>query len=454
MNTLAQIAQGDGAGLVRRYRSTIALYVGAAALLVGMVYAARDSLVVSVVALGVVAMVVLFMTLGLRGTATLLIFAGMALAPLTQLTLIPGVTLVTLADFFFVVGFALLAPGFLVVRASPPPLFLLGAGLVLTTSLIASALATNPGISFSLMFRMVAATIAFPLLFMLWGPDRRTCTRLACGYMLGVAISTGWGLVEGANFDDRYIGLSEHPNVLGLTGLLGAALVPFVVSTVERKHRWLWWGAGAVCLLAVWMSGSRAALAVAVALVLLYPVVERSVAAAVWLIVAACAGVYAFDRMVATEGDNALARLLGEGSASGSDIQRQNAMDIGLNLFWQRPLIGNGYEDALNAHVIYLQVAACIGIFGVLGFLMILWTAIRPLLTASRPFHRIAYPALAYAMIGMATSLLWDRYTWSVVALSFVIASRRWDQGTREGPDRSTPRRPHMLSVADRGATP
>ncbi|MDN5894570.1 MAG: hypothetical protein L0H93_11150, partial [Nocardioides sp.] len=38
--------------------------------------------------------------------------------------------------------------------------------------------------------------------------------------------------------------------------------------------------------------------------------------------------------------------------------------------------------------------------------------------------HRLAYPVLAYTMIAVLTSVIWDRFIWAPLALSLVVAAR------------------------------
>jgi hypothetical protein len=398
--------------------------------LLALVVVGRDRLVLCVAAIAVASLLTTVTVLGLQRTGTLLVLAGMVTVPLTELTVIPGSTLVTFGDLFFALGFAMLFPTLLRNRADVPPMFLIGMVIVLTMSLVASAAAEHPAASINLMARLVLAVMIFPLIFLLWRPDVTLCRRLAQGYVVGVAFSTLYGfLVEGpvaSVYDSsRYDGLAEHPNALALTSLLAVCLAPFI--TAQRPPAWaaLWWGTGGICLLGMWLSGSRATLVAFVLLALLYPVIERSMKAAWLLFAAATAGLlFARDYLDPTT-DTPVGRLLGGGSAAGSDDQRRTALEVGIAQFRQHPLLGNGFEHALDAHLIYLEIAVCIGIFGLLGYLLVLWTGISPILTAPRPLHRIGYPALGYAMVGVLTPLLWDRYIWCVVALSFVIASDR-----------------------------
>jgi hypothetical protein len=74
----------------------------------------------------------------------------------------------------------------------------------------------------------------------------------------------------------------------------------------------------------------------------------------------------------------------------------------------------------LQAHNIFLQIAAAVGIFGLLFYLIVLWSLIRPILTLPSPYGLLSVPALAYAMAGLIFPFLWDRYIWCVLGFALV----------------------------------
>ena len=70
--------------------------------------------------------------------------------------------------------------------------------------------------------------------------------------------------------------------------------------------------------------------------------------------------------------------------------------------------------------MIYLQVAAALGVVGLAFYLMVLWSTIRPSAVLTPPFSLLALPALAYLLVGFVTPVLLDRYIWTVLALGLL----------------------------------
>jgi hypothetical protein len=402
------------------------LLFGCTVLLFGLVALASISMLASIVALALAGGITVLTCFGLEKTGTGLIFLAMVFAPMNSVGPSAAVSFVTFADLFFFLGFSCLLPTMLLRRSPAPPLlYIIGAIILVAVGSVTSIGATHPGISLNLMSRLVVTALGLPLAFMFWRPGWKLTGYLAGGYVLGVIISAGYGVVTGTHssgLETRYIGLTEQPNELGLTGLLGAALIPYIVKVMPPTHRWFWWGAGAINVGAIWISGSRAALLVLVMMAFIYPIIEKSAKATAWLFAGITIGLALSSKLLADK-SGALGRLLGAGSASASDEQRSGLIHEGLALFQAHPLFGSGFETALIYHVIYLEVAVCVGIFGLVGFLFLLGSGVLPLFTAPRPLHRLAYPALAYALVGCLTPLLWDRYIWSAIGLSYLVAT-------------------------------
>lgn len=368
-------------------------------------------------AVGMAAVVAMLVCLDLVHAGTLLVIVAMFLAPLNDLRL--SSSYVTVSDAIFVLGFAVLTPTVLGNRIRIPSMFLIGLGILGTMGVIATLASPIPVVSANQVVRLLAGAFLLPLFFMVWRPASATIVRLAGAYMFGCVFSVGYGLVKGPVAGDaRYVGFTYHPNYLGLSCLLGAALTPYVVAKVRPNWRWIFWGASLICAYGVWISGSRAALIVLLMLVGVYPFVEGSVRA-VGVVMFGIAGVLLFSgRLLEDTSNNALGRLFGSGTANGSDTERKQILTTALQQFRHHPLLGNGFDGGIGSHNIYVQVAVAVGVFGLFGYLMIMWSALRTLFWQGTN-HRLAYPVLAYAAIGPLTNTLWDRLIWAVVALTF-----------------------------------
>lgn len=403
-------------------RTEVVTWVAAGGCLVALLLVARDGWIEYGAGVGVAALIAYVAVLGAELGGRYLVVLGLFLAPLSALV-VPGASFVTAADAAFAVGFLLLIPAILRSRPRLPTAYVVGVFLILVTGSIASIAALHVAVSFNHMARFVAGVVLVPLAFLLWRPTVRHCAHLAIAYNFGVLVSAGYGVANGDSPGSRWIGWTEHPNVLGMTALLAVALVPFVMSQVDRRWHWAWLAIGAAQMGVVWFSGSRAALISLICLALMFPVIEKSARSAGWMLGAGAVLLLVIDQ-VAPRSGTALDRLLGGGSATFSDAQREELLRHYWSGFLDQPILGHGFEEAVLGHVVYLEVAFSIGVFGLAGFLLILLAGCLPMLTAPRPLHRVAYAPIAYAGIAMVTSVIWDRYIWSALALSFVIASR------------------------------
>ncbi|HSV37259.1 MAG TPA: hypothetical protein VLI04_00740 [Nocardioidaceae bacterium] len=374
------------------------------------------NLVLSVLLAGLGLGIIIMLTQGYEWTTHLVMLGGMVFAPMNSVR-VTG--FVTIADLLFVLGFALLTPTVLRRHLHVSVLFLVGWLVMLVVGLTASLAAPETAISFNHMTRLVVAGLMLPLAFMLWRPSQRMLVRLATAYLMGATFSCLYGATLGAgDGGDRLLGLTTHPNFLGLTAVLATALVPYVVAYTKQQWRWCIWLAGLVCVYGVWFSGSRAAFVALAALVIVYTVRESSVLMGLGMAAAGTVLLLFLDKVGQGGEGNALSRILGGGSAAGSDLQREQLFEVAMERFGNHPIIGNGFEHAMEAHSVYLQVAVSIGVIGVAGYLVMFLAMTLPMLDTSRANYRLAYPALTYALVGIFTNSLWDRFVWAVLALS------------------------------------
>ncbi|MBC7630273.1 O-antigen ligase, partial [Aeromicrobium sp.] len=225
--------------------------------------------------------------------------------------------------------------------------------------------------------------------------------------------------------ENRYIGLSTHPNILGFCAMLGLALIPFLLQELPRRFSWVVLLAAASCGYGIWISGSRAALLVAGAVMVLYPLLARSIGAALVLFGLGIVPVFLVGRTLSSGevGNNIIGRLAGGGSATASDQAREALAATTLDRFLAHPLFGVGFGEVLEAHNIYLQVAAAGGVAVLLFYIVLLLSVLRQPFAIGSSYRLLALPAMAYALIGPITPLLWDRYIWCALAIPFLVAA-------------------------------
>lgn len=381
---------------------------------------------------------------GRAGTAAVVL--GMFLAPMSSLQPITPPPVITFADVAFVVGFALLAPQLAGRRLDVPLPYLVGALLLLTVSLLSVAVTAEPGVSIPAVIRLAYASMLLPGAFLLWRPPPRQIALLAVAYLLGVCASLVFGLVAGPTTEGRYQGLAPHPNSFGHSAAFAALLIPYLVSTMPRR-RWSWYAGGVLCCYAIWISGSRASLVAFVVVVALAPLLERSVRATAALLYAGALLLVVGGRLATAGGTNAFSRLLGAGSATDSNGQRLLRLDVTLHDFFQHPLLGAGFTQIRAAEDIYVQVLSSVGVFGLLGFVLMLYSLVRPAFAHGRAVHRLAYPALLFAVVGPLTDVLWDTLPWAVLSLAMLAIPER-DTGQPRSLEEPSPTTEERLSDA------
>jgi O-antigen ligase len=415
---------GSGTGLLARLRPPpvlLAAVVTGLALVVLIPIAVTSTAAAIVVVFAIVLLLALTV-FGFGHTSEFFVILGACLVPMSNLHPVEAVSFITVADAAFAVGFTLMLPDLLRRPLTVPTVFVVGVAGVLTVALFSSILSEQPGPSLNVLARLLVGAFGLSILIIWWNPDRLRVLFVASAYVLGNVISVGWAVVKNeTSSEGRRAGLAEHPNVYGLCALLAVALIPFLLTQFPRSWRWLVVGLGVVCLYGVWSSGSRGALAALIAVAVIFPVLARSVLAALALLAAVAAFLTFSGQLLGeTSSSNALGRLLGSGSASASDQARENLLSQAFDQFLSNPVLGNGLADLLAAHVIYLQVAAGVGLIGLAFYLLVLWATVSPIAVLTPPYSLLALPALAYVTVGFVTPVLWDRYIWTVLALALL----------------------------------
>lgn len=403
----------------------------------GLVVVASQGPVFGLIAIILAALALALVALGPHHFGLGLMVAAYLAAPMDDLRPSAAVSVVNVSDLLLVMGTASLLPTMLRRRSAVPFPYALGSLLIVGSLGVSSLLTPEPSVALLNGARLVAATVVIPFAILLWRPSPRVVVALAWAYVAGQVISTFYAAGEGQAVNDRYDGLSTHFNFFGLGGLLSICLLLFLHQRTSRASRWLVWACGAICLASIAMSGSRAAAIVVGAVLIIFPIVERSLASAYVLLVG-CGGVLLFGIYLygLLNEVSFLERFSGDDTTKISDLNRQSELSVGIERFLARPIRGNGFdEQGLAAHNIYLQVAVGIGIVGLVGFLIIMAMSIAPLIRRHSSLARLGYVGLGYAAIGMLTNSLWDRFVWLPVALA--LLSVRPTEGT--DPDATKP---------------
>ncbi|WP_183101199.1 O-antigen ligase family protein [Nocardioides pelophilus] len=389
------------------------------ALAAGLAAAATQGLVFAAVTVVAAVYVAVLTTFGLRNTGIVAMVLAFGFAPMYRGA--EGLTGGTVppTDVFILLGILHLLPTFLGNRLKLPPVYVIGLLLTAVLSLV-SVIVT--GDLFNNAFyagQWLFFIGALPIVIAWWRPHRTIVVWLLWAYLAGHLISTAKAITEGAVFANRYDGFTHHPNAFGLGGVTSIAIVLFLLHHhKDLRVRVLLLGVVAISLLSVSLSGSRAAIVVLAALVVLIPIVERSALMGVGLAVVGALGVLSIPFVIDASGEEtALGRLAGGGTASGSDKIREAALEDGFARLWQSPILGSGFKDVEQYHNVYLEAAVAIGILGLACYLVVMFALARPLFT-HHPLRRLTY--IVWVFIGIAPTFpgLWDRTVWVPASLA------------------------------------
>ena len=441
-------------GVVSR-RETAGVLVGAGLLAAVLVFmATRDSTILTVAAVGVAGFVCVLAVLGPEKTGVMLLMAGFFTAPWYKGAAPSPASPVTATDALVLLGFALLLPRILEGKLKLPVIYWVGVSLVLVAGLIATAGATSPGESLiSLVFWMVVM-VGMPVSFAMWGPSLVVIDLLAGSFVVGQMFSFVAGWAKGYVAQGRHAGMAAHPNYFAEGGMLALALLIYLAYR-HFGQSWLWSTgilfSAVVCAATVHLSGSRAAIVVVAVLVLMIPFVERSAISGFVLASLVALVILALPILADLAGrGSAIDRLAGGGGSSQSDSARTLGLDEGIDRFLAHPIKGDGLVDLFDIHNNFLEVAVAIGIFGLAGYLLVLYAFARPIF-GSGELRRLCYPVWGYIGFGATVPSLYDRSIWTVVALS-VVAMIEFERLKAGAPGSSTEPPPQRLEPRS-GAT-
>jgi hypothetical protein len=389
-----------------------------------LVTTATQGLVYALVACGVAALGLVLLLLGTYRTGLGMLVLAFATAPVYRgIEFLPDGS-GTPTDALVVVGLALLLPTVAGYRLGLPAGYLVSVVVVASTGLVAAA-ASGALIDFFYLAQWLFFIAGFPIVIAWWRPSTRVIAVLLWSYVAGHTVSTLYGAAEGPLGNDRYDGLTHHPNAFGLAGLAAVAILLYLFHHHQSAGvRVVVVLAGAISAASIAMSGSRASAVVAAVLIMMVPIVERSALSGFMLATGVALGAFALPLIIAISGEgSAIARLAGDTTARAADLERETALGAGFERFYDSPIVGSGFANIVTIHNVFLEVGIAIGVIGLIFYLVILFTLARPLFF-DHPLRRLGY--LPWAFIGICPALpgLWDRTIWVPMALAILPALR------------------------------
>ena len=424
-----------------RGRSAVVVAVGGIGVLLGVWLAmsssftsgspARMAVAIALLGAGNVALAV--MTRG--GTRPLLLLLFTVNAFLTPMNVL------RVGSFFSVSDTALLAAAPIVIasrflRPSGTPLgpfrpFLAALGAMAGGGTIATAFASDPIAGLPHVARFVVSTIGVMLVVAAWAPTRAQVRVIVWAFTLGASVSVVAGLVSGFSFVGRAVGLTLHPNHLGMASMMAAGSAFGLALTSSGKSRRVAHAISLLLVAGVLVSGSRAAFFGLLVAVLAFFMVARS-ARTVLRSVAFCTPLVLAVLLgfVHLPGANAFDRLFrGDRGTELSDEERAGVRIEALEQIRARPVHGSGFENSRTAHSLYLQLWASAGLVGLGGLLALVVVTIRLLMAAAKIRDRLVAAMVAaffgYLAGGVASNILWDRYVWLHMTLAIALLAAR-----------------------------
>jgi hypothetical protein len=169
-------------------------------------------------------------------------------------------------------------------------------------------------------------------------------------------------------------------------------------------------------------SGSRAALLVAIILLVLYPAAERSILAALAVLASGVVGILIISqRTIRGDEQDAFSRLLGSANAAGSDHARIEGVATVWAEALAHPFLGTGFTlSGFLGHNAYVQIAAAAGFISLAAFLLVCFSMVMPLFVHDDMHSRLVYPAIVFIIAAPVSPNLTDRYIGFLMGLSLV----------------------------------
>lgn len=389
---------------------------------IGLAAAATRGLLFALIALGAAFFLVVLGVIGRDRAAMLTLMAAFATAPMYKGLAPSPSSAITPTDLLLGLGVMLLVPTLLRRSVQLPLVYVMGIALILLTGTLSTVFSPDPLVSVIQFVQWQIVIVGLLVLFALWAPTWKMIDALMWSYVAGQMASVLYSPFDAA-IGNRHLGLSHHPNEFGGAGVMAFALTLYLWG----RHDALWYRiivvlAGLASAASAVTSGSRAATVVIAGLVLIVPFVERSAVKGFLVAMGGALLVFSLPFVVGSSGEgSAISRLAGSVDALGADKARLEAQDLGIELFLQHPLIGNGFSEALFVHNVVLAVASSTGLIGLIGYLLVLFTLARPII-GNHPNRRIGYTVWAFIAITPTFPGLEDRTLWIPMAAALLLA--------------------------------
>lgn len=356
---------------------------------------------------------------GTERTGIALLCVGFATAALSKGSLVtPLGPSLTLSDLALAGGLVLLAPRIASGRIRIATTYAVGMILIVITGALASTLMDPaPLASLKTLVGMVWCMAILPVSIAALRPSNRTVAILAWSFIAGHLLSVVDAFAT-TSVSSRQYGLTAQPNEYAESGLIAIALAMYLLGRTTK--RWPLYLVMTLSLSSIYLSGSRGALLALAAVLLAVPIIERTTMARTVYAMALALGAVLLPFASQRASDNsAFGRLLGSGGASGSDSARTEGLNYGITQFLHHPISGSGLSNVVAIHINVLEIAVGLGIVGLLGFLLVVGSLLRPLFGHSE-HRRLGYTAVAFVVFSATAPALTDRSMWLALSLGFI----------------------------------
>lgn len=281
--------------------------------------------------------------------------------------------------------------------------------------------------------------------------ERRVPRWTAEAFLAGVVLSSTVSLIDftgvtnisgrlsgDTTLSDRQIGLTNHPNTLGLTCVLAAPIAVYLLA--ERRRRVVACLALVILLGGAVASGSRGAQAAfPIAIVIAAALSPRRREVFTWLAALAIpvgVGGAAYLSTVPSEVRGQLLRFSGSGGSGKSDAERTFLAHQALSDLREFPFVGVGISHINEAHSIYLQVLSAGGLMVTVAVGIYFVMVLRAGWIARAHDPQLAAALLAsiamWLILGAIQNQLTDRYLYVTVGCVAALAYLSRHEGARD----------------------